>query len=114
MNLGFIGTGKIASSVITGICTSKISFGAHQKVNISYKVEHPVFLSDENGKPNISYIDQFPEPKNMEQGNFLQRLSDGLEESKKKIITKLPVGSAIIANNYFGFMEENLLKKMKN
>ncbi len=24
MNLGFIGTGKIASSVITGICTSKI------------------------------------------------------------------------------------------
>ena len=26
MNLGFIGTGKIASSVISGICTSKISF----------------------------------------------------------------------------------------
>tara|TARA_B100001971_G_scaffold184797_1_gene183598 strand:+ start:30 stop:794 length:765 start_codon:yes stop_codon:yes gene_type:complete len=26
MRLGFIGTGKIASSVITGICTSKISF----------------------------------------------------------------------------------------
>ena len=26
MNLGFIGTGKIASSVITGICSSKISF----------------------------------------------------------------------------------------
>jgi len=26
MKLGFIGTGKIASSVIAGICTSKISF----------------------------------------------------------------------------------------
>ena len=26
MKLGFIGTGKIASSVITGICCSKISF----------------------------------------------------------------------------------------
>jgi pyrroline-5-carboxylate reductase len=26
MNLGFIGTGKIASSVITGICTSQINF----------------------------------------------------------------------------------------
>ena len=26
MNLGFIGTGKIASSVITGICISKINF----------------------------------------------------------------------------------------
>jgi len=32
MKLGFIGTGKIASSVITGICTSKISF---QRILIS-------------------------------------------------------------------------------
>jgi len=32
MRLGFIGTGKIASSVITGICTSKISF---QRILIS-------------------------------------------------------------------------------
>ena len=32
MRLGFIGTGKIASSVITGICNSKISF---QKILIS-------------------------------------------------------------------------------
>ena len=32
MKLGFIGTGKITSSVITGICTSKISF---QKILVS-------------------------------------------------------------------------------
>jgi len=76
-------------------------WGSPKSKNIDYKVEHSVFSSDENGKPNISYIDQFPEPKNMDQGNFLQRLSDGLEESKNKVITKLPVGSAIIANNYF-------------
>ena len=76
-------------------------WGSPKSKNIDYKVEHPVFSSDANGKPTISYIDQFPEPKNMEQGNFLQRLSDGLEESKNKTITKLPVGSAIIANNYF-------------
>jgi protein CsiD len=76
-------------------------WGSPKSKNIDYKVEHPVFSSDENGKPNISYIDQFPEPKNMEQGNFLQRLSDALEESENKTITKLPVGSAIIANNYF-------------
>ena len=69
--------------------------------NIDYKVEHPVFSKDENGKAQISYIDQFPEPKNMSQGNFLQKLSDCLEESKNKVITKLPVGSAIVANNYF-------------
>ena len=76
-------------------------WGSPKSKNIDYKVDHPVFSSDANGKPTISYIDQFPEPKNMDQGNFLQRLSDGLEESKKKTITKLPVGSAIIANNYF-------------
>ena len=82
--------------------------------NIDYKVEHPVFSSDENGKPNISYIDQFPEPKNMDQGNFLQRLSDALEESKNKAITKLPVGSAIIANNYFWLHGRKPFKENKD
>ena len=31
--------------------------------NVDYKVEHPVFSKDKNGKPIISYIDQFPQPK---------------------------------------------------
>ena len=34
MNLGFVGTGKIASSVITGICSSQISF---KKIIISHR-----------------------------------------------------------------------------
>ena len=76
-------------------------WGSPKSKNVNYKVEHPIFTSDEKGRPNISYIDQFPEPKNMEQGNFLQRLSDALDESKNKIITKLPSGYSIIANNYF-------------
>jgi protein CsiD len=95
------------------------TWGSPKSKNIDYKVEHPIFSSDENGKPKISYIDQFPEPKNMEQGNFLQRLSDALEESKNKTITKLPVGSSIIANNYFWlhgrqpFVEnKNLLREL--
>ena len=76
-------------------------WGSPKSKNTNYKVEHSVFSSDKEGRPIISYIDQFPEPKNMKQGNFLQRLSDGLEESKNKIITKLPVGYSVIANNYF-------------
>jgi len=95
------------------------TWGSPKSKNVDYKVEHPVFSSDENGKPKISYIDQFPEPKNMDQGNFLQRLSDALEESKNKTITKLPVGSSIIANNYFWlhgrqpFVEnKNLLREL--
>ena len=82
--------------------------------NIDYKIEHPVFSEDNEGRSQISYIDQFPEPKNMEQGNYLQRLSDGLEESKNKIITKLPTGSAVVANNYFWLHGRKPFKENKN
>ena len=77
------------------------TWGSPKSKNIEYKVEHPVFSKDKNGKTIISYIDQFPEPKNMKQGLFLQKLSDSLEESKNKIIAPLPVGSTIFSNNYF-------------
>ena len=76
-------------------------WGSPKSKNVGYKVEHPVFSSDEKGRAQISYIDQFPEPKNMKQGVFLQKLSDSLEESSNKVITELPVGSAVVANNYF-------------
>ena len=82
--------------------------------NIDYKVEHPVFFEDINGLPQISYIDQFPEPKNMKQGQFLQKLSNALECSKNKLITKLPVGSAIVANNYYWLHGRNSFKENIN
>ena len=37
----------------------------------------------------------------MEEGLFLQKLSDSLEESKERIVVKLPVNSSIIPNNHF-------------
>ena len=77
------------------------TWGSPKSKNVDYKVKHPVFSEDDEGRPQISYIDQFPEPKNMEQGIFLQKLSDCLEGSRYKIVTKLPVGSIIVANNYF-------------
>ena len=64
-------------------------------------MEHPVFIKDKDGKPIISYIDQFPEPKNMQQGLFLQKLSDALEQSKNKISFPLPVGSTIFLTTIF-------------
>ena len=82
--------------------------------NVDYKIEHPVFSTDKEGRPEISYIDQFPEPKNMAQGNFLQKLSDGLEESKNKIVTKLIVGATIVANNYFWLHGRKPFKENKD
>ena len=89
-------------------------WGSPKSKNIDYKVEHPVFSSDKDGRAQISYIDQFPEPKNMKQGTFLQKLSDSLEESNKKIVTKLPVGSSVVANNYFWLHGRKAFKEHKD
>ena len=96
--------------------TAKEDFiwGSPKSKNVGYKVEHPVFSKDQDGRDIISYIDQFPEPKNMEQGLFLQKLSDALEGSQNKIITSLPVGSAIVANNYFWLHGRKPFKEDKN
>ena len=90
------------------------TWGSPKSKNIEYKVEHSIFSEDKDGMPQISYIDQFPEPKNMEQGIFLQKLSDGLEESKSKLLIKLPVGSSIVANNYFWLHGRKSFKENKN
>jgi len=82
--------------------------------NVDYKIEHPVFSEDSEGRPQISYIDQFPEPQSMEQGNFLQKLSDALEESKNKVTTALPPGSTVFANNYFWLHGRKSFKENKN
>ena len=92
----------------------KFIWGSPKSKNIGYKVEHPIFTKDTNGKAIISYIDQFPEPQNMLQGNFLQKLSDCLEESKNKVITKLPVGSAVVANNHFWLQGRKPFKKNRS
>jgi len=89
-------------------------WGSPKSKNIDYKIEHPIFFKDQEGRAQISYIDQFPEPKNMEQGLFLQKLSDTLEESKEKIVIPLPVGSALVANNYFWLHGRKSFKQNKN
>ena len=45
-------------------------WGSPKSKNIDYKVEHSIFSKDDKGRAQISYIDQFPEPKNMKQGIF--------------------------------------------
>ena len=61
MKLGFIGTGKIASSVITGICTSKISFHnilvSPRNRNIAQKLKKR-FRKVNIGKTNQEIVDK--------------------------------------------------------
>jgi len=89
-------------------------WGSPKSKNVDYKIEHSVFSSDKEGRSQISYIDQFPEPKNMEQGNFLQKLSDALEESKNKVVLPLSAGSVIVANNYFWLHGRRSFKENKS
>ncbi len=96
------------------ISKENFTWGSPKSKNIEYKVEHSIFSSDDRGRAQISYIDQFPEPKNMKQGVFLQKLSDNLEESKNKVIIKLPVGSSIVANNYFWLHGRKPFKENKD
>ena len=89
-------------------------WGSPKSKNVDYKIEHSVFSKDSEGRSQISYIDQFPEPKNMEQGNFLQKLSDALEESKNKVVLPLSAGSVIVANNYFWLHGRRSFKENKS
>ena len=76
-------------------------WGSPKSKNIDYKIEHPVFSKDKEGRPIISYIDQFPEPTSLEQGLFLNKLSNSLENSNNHIAFKLPPGYSIFSNNHF-------------
>ena len=96
------------------VSKQNFTWSSPKSKNIDYKIEHSVFSKDKEGRSQISYIDQFPEPKNMEQGIFLQRLSDALEESKNKIVIELPVGSAMVANNYFWLHGRKPFKENNN
>jgi len=64
-------------------------------------VFHPVFDVDSQGRPIMSYIDQFVQPKNFEEGTWLADLSDALEGSRRKLSVPVPVGSFLLINNHF-------------
>ena len=105
--MGKTGSGKTTLiDIISGLSipTQGNIFIDNKSINESLKSWHE----------KISYIDQFPEPQNMEQGNFLQKLSDSLEESKNKLTVKLPTGSTIVANNYFWLHGRKAFKENKD
>jgi protein CsiD len=84
------------------LAKENLQWGSPSSKNVDYKTTHPIFLDeDENGKPMMSYIDQFVEPKNMEQGLYLYELGESLESDSATYSVKLNEGSMLIINNYF-------------
>lgn len=69
--------------------------------NITYKMQHPVFFEeDDNGRPKMLYIDQFAEPLNMRQGQYLYEMGTSLEAEKNTFNVRVPVGSMLVVNNH--------------
>ena len=78
-----------------------LQWGSPSSKNISYKTSHPIFLEEmSDGKPIMSFIDQFVEPLNIEQGLYLYEMGDSLEKETNTSNVKLPEGSMLIINNY--------------
>ena len=69
--------------------------------NVSYKTTHPIFIEEEGEEPIMSFIDQFAEPANMNQGLYLYELGESLEKDSNTYNIKLTEGSMLIINNYF-------------
>ncbi len=69
--------------------------------NTSKDVFHAVFDTDRSGQPIMSYIDQFVQPKDFAEGNWLQDLSEALENSPAILSVRVPMGSFLLINNHF-------------
>jgi protein CsiD len=69
--------------------------------NTAKDVYHAVFDVDRSGKPIMSYIDQFVQPANYDEGNWLTDLSESLETSPSILSVRVPVGSFLLINNHF-------------
>ncbi|KFB98082.1 CsiD family carbon starvation induced protein [Trabulsiella guamensis ATCC 49490] len=69
--------------------------------NVSKDIWHPVFDVDVQGRPVMRYIDQFVQPKDLEEGTWLSALSDALETSKQILSVPVPVGQFLLINNLF-------------
>ena len=83
------------------VAKEDIQWGSPSSKNISYKTKHPIFIEEEGEEPIMSFIDQFAEPANMNQGLYLYELGESLEKDSNTYNIKLSEGSMLIINNYF-------------
>ncbi|SDH93090.1 glutarate dioxygenase GlaH [Pseudomonas panipatensis] len=68
---------------------------------VSEDVFHAVFDTDAEGRPTMRYIDQFVQPKDFEEGVWLNSLSESLEGSEQKLSVPVPQGCFLLINNLF-------------
>lgn len=78
-----------------------IKWSAPPSKNVKEDAYHPVFETDNEGRPVMLYIDQFAQPKDYEEGTWLADMGDSLEKSKNKLSFPVNVGQFLLINNLF-------------
>jgi len=83
------------------LAKENLQWGSPASKNVGYKTYHPIFLDEQvEGEPLMSFIDQFVEPLNMDQGLYLYEMGESLESEANTFNVKLLEGSILIINNY--------------
>ena len=83
------------------LAKENLQWGSPASKNVGYKTYHPIFLEEEvEGEPKMSFIDQFVEPLNMEQGLYLYEMGESLENEANTFNVKLLEGNMLIINNH--------------
>jgi len=83
------------------LAKENLQWGSPASKNVGYKTYHPIFLEEQvEDEPRMSFIDQFVEPLNMDQGLYLYEMGESLESEANTFNVKLLEGSILIINNY--------------
>lgn len=83
------------------LAKQNIVWSAPPSKNIGYSIEHPVFFEeDRNGKPHMLFIDQFAQPQSMQQGLYLNEMSESLESDSNCFNVRVPIGSMLVIQNH--------------
>ncbi len=78
----------------------KFTYKAPASKNVEDEVERATFFKN-NDKPCICFIDQFVYPETIEQAQYLNDLSESMENDDSVIELELPVGDLVVINNTF-------------
>lgn len=78
-----------------------IQWGSPASKKVDTKIHHAVFIDeDKNGKPQMSFIDQFCEPQNSAEALYLYELGESLESDDNCFNVRVPVGSMLVVQNH--------------
>jgi len=83
------------------LANENLQWGSPSSKNVDYKTYHPIFLEEQvEGEARMSFIDQFVEPLNIDQGLYLYEMGKSLESEANTFNVKLFEGSILIINNH--------------